>query len=98
MPMEFIELNDCFYRNLYNYEYLVTIDIDKVIVPVNAYNWSELIEKIKIFLKSNLSSKLIFYRFFLLILKAITQWNNSYRKIGFLSIFECDNLYRSRSG
>jgi hypothetical protein len=59
-PLEFIELNDCFYRNLHNYEYLVIIDMDEVIVPVNGYNWSELIEEIKVFLKSNFSSKLIF--------------------------------------
>jgi hypothetical protein len=60
IPMEFIELNDCFYRNLYNYEYIAIIDIDEVIVPVNGYKWSELIEEIKVFLKSNLSSKLEF--------------------------------------
>ncbi len=70
--------------------------MDEVIVPVNGYNWSELIEEIKVFLKSNSNSKLIFNYFFL-ILEVITQWNNRYRKIRFLSTFECENLCRSRS-
>ncbi len=55
-PIELIDYNDCLYRNLYNYEYLAIIDIDEIIVPVNAYNWSELIEEIKVYFKAKSTS------------------------------------------
>jgi hypothetical protein len=47
-PQELLELNDCLYRNLYKYEYLAIFDIDEIIVPQNAYNWSQLISEIKV--------------------------------------------------
>ncbi len=47
-PQELLELNDCLYRNLYNYEYLAIFDIDEIIVPQNAYNWSQLMSEIKV--------------------------------------------------
>ncbi len=55
-PQELLELNDCLYRNLYKYKYLVNFDIDEVIIPKNSYNWSELIQEInvKIFKNSSL--------------------------------------------
>jgi hypothetical protein len=56
MPIELIDYNDCLYRNLYNYEYIAIIDIDEVIVPVNAYNWSELIEQTKVYFKAKSTS------------------------------------------
>ncbi len=47
-PQELVELNDCLYRNLYKYEYLAVIDIDEIIVPKNAYNWSQMISEIQV--------------------------------------------------
>ncbi len=47
-PQELAELNDCLYRNLYKYEYLGVFDIDEIIVPKNAYNWSQMISEIKV--------------------------------------------------
>ncbi len=47
-PQELLELNDCLYRNLYQYEYLAVFDIDEIIVPKNAYNWSQMMSEIKV--------------------------------------------------
>ncbi|XP_018782772.1 PREDICTED: uncharacterized protein LOC108965057 [Bactrocera latifrons] len=39
---ELIPLNDCFYRNMYKYDYIVIIDIDEVIMPVGIHrSWSD---------------------------------------------------------
>lgn len=38
-------LNDCFYKNMYQYNYIVLSDIDEVIMPTNKTNWKELLEK-----------------------------------------------------
>jgi hypothetical protein len=40
---ELIPYNDCLYRNLYSYEYIVLLDIDEVIMPMNTMSWQELI-------------------------------------------------------
>ncbi|XP_057318551.1 uncharacterized protein LOC130663385 isoform X1 [Microplitis mediator] len=47
--MELIPYNHCFYDNLYSSEFIVPIDIDEIIIPINVRTWSELmaIEKNK---------------------------------------------------
>ena len=39
---EIIHLNDCFYRNIYRYEYIVNEDIDDVVMPRNG-TWIDLL-------------------------------------------------------
>ncbi|SPP89091.1 uncharacterized protein LOC117590688 [Drosophila guanche] len=42
---EMIPYNDCFYRNMYRYDYIGVFDTDEVIMPLgNRTTWSELIE------------------------------------------------------
>jgi len=41
---ELIPYNDCFYKNLYTYEYIVLLDTDEVIMPVNTTSWQELMD------------------------------------------------------
>ncbi|XP_017850063.1 uncharacterized protein LOC108605008 [Drosophila busckii] len=42
---EMIPYNDCFYRNMYNYDYIGVFDIDEIIMPLgNLSNWSQLID------------------------------------------------------
>lgn len=48
LPQETLELNDCLYRNLYSFKYLILLDTDEVIVPVRASNYHDLIELIKV--------------------------------------------------
>ncbi|CAL4148677.1 unnamed protein product, partial [Meganyctiphanes norvegica] len=43
---EIVPYNDCLYKNLYTYNFIIPLDIDEVIVPVNAYNWPEMFGKI----------------------------------------------------
>ncbi|CAD6205057.1 GSCOCG00003122001-RA-CDS [Cotesia congregata] len=40
--MELIPYNHCFYENLYSSEFVVPIDIDEMIIPINVRTWSEL--------------------------------------------------------
>jgi len=42
---EMIPYNDCFYRNMYKYDYIGVFDIDEVIMPLkNVTNWNDLID------------------------------------------------------
>ncbi|TDG39251.1 hypothetical protein AWZ03_014327 [Drosophila navojoa] len=42
---EMIPYNDCFYRNMYKYDYIGAFDIDEVIMPLgNVTNWTDLID------------------------------------------------------
>lgn len=42
---EMIPYNDCFYRNMYKYDYIGVFDTDEVIMPLgNVTKWSDLIE------------------------------------------------------
>ncbi|EDW07226.1 uncharacterized protein LOC6584253 [Drosophila mojavensis] len=42
---EMIPYNDCFYRNMYKYDYIGAFDTDEVIMPLgNVTNWSDLID------------------------------------------------------
>jgi hypothetical protein len=43
---ELISLNDCFYRNMYRYNYITSQDMDEVIVPVKEYDWRNLLDKL----------------------------------------------------
>lgn len=46
---ELVPYNDCLYKNIYLYEYIIPLDIDEVILPVKAYTWSEMLtEYIKV--------------------------------------------------
>ncbi|KAK4877832.1 hypothetical protein RN001_010338 [Aquatica leii] len=40
---EIIPYNDCFYKHMYEYKYVVLVDIDEVIVPLNRSTWRELL-------------------------------------------------------
>ncbi|XP_054165998.1 uncharacterized protein LOC128963508 [Oppia nitens] len=46
LPQETLELNDCFYRNMYKHTFLAVIDIDEVIVPLDAYDWPQMMDQI----------------------------------------------------
>ncbi|XP_034490332.1 uncharacterized protein LOC117793975 [Drosophila innubila] len=42
---EMIPYNDCYYRNMYKYDYIGVFDIDEVIMPLgNVTNWNDLIK------------------------------------------------------
>lgn len=43
---ELIPYNDCLYRNLYTYEYIALLDIDEVIMPIEARNWRQLMDTV----------------------------------------------------
>ncbi|XP_049879346.1 uncharacterized protein LOC126376176 [Pectinophora gossypiella] len=44
--MELIPYNDCLYRNMYHYRWLVLLDIDEVIVPLQDEDWSALMRRV----------------------------------------------------
>lgn len=44
---EVITYNDCFYRNMYKYQYIALLDIDEVIIPKNASSWGDMIRTIR---------------------------------------------------
>lgn len=39
--IEVITYNDCFYRNLYEAEFVIPLDLDEIIVPKSSENWQE---------------------------------------------------------
>lgn len=43
---ELISLNDCFYKNMYKYKFLSSLDLDEVIVPLKEHNWTALVDKL----------------------------------------------------
>ena len=45
---ERLELNDCFYRNVYKYNYILIVDIDEVVLPVAGYNWQDMLDNIQV--------------------------------------------------
>ncbi|XP_059491268.1 uncharacterized protein LOC132205908 [Neocloeon triangulifer] len=45
---ELIQYNDCFYRNMYMYDFVVLVDIDEVILPLTSDTWYDLIYKVVI--------------------------------------------------
>ena len=44
---ELIPYNDCLYRNLHSFRYLVLLDIDEIIMPLNHGNWSNLMTEVE---------------------------------------------------
>lgn len=46
--LELIPYNDCFYRNMYRYEYIALLDIDEVIMPTeDIYDWHQLMQRVQ---------------------------------------------------
>lgn len=43
---EIIPYNDCFYRNIYSYKYVVLLDLDEIILPVRDSNWTTLLNRV----------------------------------------------------
>lgn len=41
---ELVPYNDCLYRNVYLYDYVIPLDIDEVVIPVKDYTWSDMFE------------------------------------------------------
>ncbi|XP_042234640.1 uncharacterized protein LOC121874538 [Homarus americanus] len=39
---ELVPYNDCLYRNIYLFKYVIPLDIDEVIIPVKSYTWPEM--------------------------------------------------------
>ncbi|KAF5292070.1 hypothetical protein FQR65_LT11336 [Abscondita terminalis] len=44
---EIIPYNDCFYKHMYEYKYIVVVDVDEVIVPMKRFTWTELLEDLE---------------------------------------------------
>ncbi len=44
---EIITYNDCLYRNLYRFKYLVVVDLDEVIVPRLDKDWHGLLNRLE---------------------------------------------------
>ncbi|CAF1230640.1 unnamed protein product [Didymodactylos carnosus] len=44
---ELIPYNDCFYKNIYFYHYILLLDIDEVIMPLQHRTWLETIQEIQ---------------------------------------------------
>jgi hypothetical protein len=44
---ELIPYNDCLYRNMYSYDYLILLDIDEMIIPLVHANWSQFIAEVQ---------------------------------------------------
>ncbi|XP_045117674.1 uncharacterized protein LOC123508206 [Portunus trituberculatus] len=44
---ELIPYNDCLYRNIYLYDYIVPLDVDEVIIPVGSHTWSQMFTKLQ---------------------------------------------------
>ncbi|XP_023229298.1 uncharacterized protein LOC111629645 [Centruroides sculpturatus] len=43
---ELIPYNDCLYRNLYSYSYVVLLDTDEIIMPIKHKNWKDLMDDV----------------------------------------------------
>lgn len=44
---ELLPLNDCLYRNIYSYKYVLILDIDEMIVPSKYVNWIDMLDNLK---------------------------------------------------
>jgi hypothetical protein len=44
---ELLPYNDCFYRNMYKYDYIAVVDIDEVFIPKKHQNWTELLKDLE---------------------------------------------------
>ncbi|CAL4066825.1 unnamed protein product [Meganyctiphanes norvegica] len=43
---ELIPYNDCLYKNIYRYKYIVLLDTDEIIMPKGVMNWKELMDTV----------------------------------------------------
>ncbi|XP_028144962.1 uncharacterized protein LOC114338558 isoform X1 [Diabrotica virgifera virgifera] len=43
---ELIPYNDCFYKHMYEYKYIILLDIDEVIMPLEGTTWKGLMDKV----------------------------------------------------
>ena len=50
---EIIPYNDCLYRNLYRYNFIVLLDIDEVLMPTSSYSWAGLMQQIQSIINLN---------------------------------------------
>ncbi len=41
---QLLMISDCFYRHMYEIEYITTMDLDEMILPVEQNNWAEMIQ------------------------------------------------------
>ena len=44
---EALSVNDCFFRNMYEYKYIVNIDNDEMILPRDHANWTDMMEDLE---------------------------------------------------
>ncbi|XP_069172171.1 uncharacterized protein [Procambarus clarkii] len=58
---EVIPYNDCFYRNMNHYKYIVLLDTDEVIVPKTASDWRSLLDQVVAEVKEARNRTLVSY-------------------------------------
>ncbi|CAL4066096.1 unnamed protein product [Meganyctiphanes norvegica] len=46
LSQEKLPYNDCFYRNINKFKYIVNLDLDEILIPRKGQTWQELIDKI----------------------------------------------------
>ena len=57
---EVVPYNDCFYRNMNLYDYITLVDVDELIMPLQHYNWIDLIPTLEeTFLKEKGPDKVV---------------------------------------
>ena len=44
---EHLFVTDCFLKNMHKYKYIVNIDVDEIIMPLNESTWFEMMEQIE---------------------------------------------------
>ena len=44
---ELLPLNDCLYRNIYSYKYILMMDIDEMIIPSKYVNWIDMLDDLE---------------------------------------------------
>ncbi|XP_059471688.1 uncharacterized protein LOC132194440 [Neocloeon triangulifer] len=45
---DIVQQADCLYRNLYKFNYITTLDVDEVIVPISKDNWHDLVYEVAV--------------------------------------------------
>lgn len=43
---ELVPYNDCLYRNMYRYNFIIPLDIDEALIPVSDITWSEMFKRL----------------------------------------------------
>ena len=57
---EHISVNDCFLKNIHKYKYIVNIDNDEIILPLNETNWHDMMSLVE----QETKNKVLFFTFF----------------------------------